>query len=90
MQKQKDTMEQVGRVLSVLEFVQAKSDYDRCMRVCTHFNRADAERCLQDMIRKYHDQINLYGAMKDGCGVLYGPICCQTDADLIKQIWYIA
>lgn len=87
---QKEYEKTLERVKTVVEFAKDCCNINRCQGNVYHFNRGQALRCLQDMIREYESQINTLGLLVDGVYVRYGvPWEHLSDIDIQEQLQYI-
>ena len=79
------------QVKTAVEFARDCSNISRCEINMRYFNRGQALICLQDMIREYESQINIFGLCIDGMRVIYGvPLEQFSDIHIQNQLQYIA
>ena len=79
------------QVKTAVEFARDCSNISRCETNMRYFNRGQALICLQDMIREYESQINIFCLCIDGMRVIYGvPLEQFSDMHIQNQLQYIA
>lgn len=49
------------RIKTAIELAKDMQNYERCGQVLLHYERTEAWKCLQDVIREYHEQIAFCG-----------------------------
>lgn len=78
-------------VKTAVECIKDYENIKRCEQNVMQFTREDAWNCLQDMIREYRAEINVFGALFDQVIVEYNiDPKCKTDDELRNQLIYIA
>ena len=83
------------RVLDLMKnAAEFSKDYDnwlRCKKNADQFQRAEAWKCLQDMIQEYWTQIDFFGGLFDGIKVFRNvDPNTVSDAQICDQLSYIA
>ena len=88
---QKNYDKTIERMQSAVELAKDYSNMKRCEENLQHYNRERAWACLQDMIREYAEQINIFGRLFDGKYVIWGVIPeTKSDDDIKNDLLYIS
>ena len=78
-------------VKTAVECIKDYQNIKRCEQSVLQFTRENAWQCLQDMIREYWAEINVFGALFDRVIVEYNiDPKCKTDDEIQNQLIYIA
>ena len=87
---QKEYDKTLEYIKNSVDFVKDYRNMTRCEQMIQHFTREEAWRCLQDMIREYWTEIEVFGSLWDG-SIIYrnvNPITL-SDSELRGQLTYI-
>ena len=80
----------IEQMQSAVELAKDYSNMKRCEENIQRYNRERAWTCLQDMIREYAEQINIFGRLFDGKYVIWGVIPeTKSDDDIKNDLSYI-
>ena len=81
----------IERMKYAVDLAKDYSNMKRCEDNLRCYDRANAWVCLQDMLREYAVQINIYGKLFDGKYVIWGVVPeSKSDDDIRTDLSYIA
>lgn len=80
----------IEKMKTYVELMKDYSNYIRCKSNLDNFDRPKAWECLQDMIREYEVQINVFGGFIDGKRVIKGVLFESfSNNEIYEQLKYI-
>ena len=76
---------------TAIELAKDNKNIQQCKEHIQYYDRINAWTYLQDMIREYHSQIELFGHLFDGMGILKNTcLDSLSDDEIKKELLYLA